>query len=376
VPDVVLTLLCAGLWAQRVFLGHLGIAGPAWVVAGLLLPSLGVLVRRRHPLTGVLLVWVPVAVQAVVSGDAPEGAVIFIPAVIVNFALGRYASRRQMLAGFAVMMVGGTIHDYYDPFMHPFTWDKAVGSGFFWLVGLVVLLLGAWLGERAREHEATARAAAAEQAVQRVVTAERARIARELHDVIAHDVNVVVVQSVAAQGLLDVAPERVRGSLEAIERSGRDALDELRRLLGFLREDGLGLALAPQPTLDGLESLLRAVREAGLDVALRIEGDRPALPSGLELAAYRIVQEALTNALKHAGPASATVTLRYESDAVSVEVVDDGGGRFADGASGGGHGLVGMQERALLYGGAVDAGRRPEGGFRVRARLPLQRDEA
>jgi signal transduction histidine kinase len=271
--------------------------------------------------------------------------------------------------GFAVSVVGGLLHDFYDPFMHPYTWDKTVGSGFYWLIGLAGLLLGAWMGERARERHAVARATAAEQTMRRLVTEERARIARELHDVIAHDVNVVVLHAVAAQGLLDTAPGRVRAPLEAIERSGRDALGELRRLLGFLRAEVPESGLVPQPTLDQLDSLLARVREAGLDVALSVEGDRAELPSGVELAAYRIVQEALTNTLKHAMPAKASVMLRYAPDAVRLDVQDDGWSGATPSSLG--RGLVGMRERALMYGGLLQAGQRAEGGFLVHAELPL-----
>jgi signal transduction histidine kinase len=160
----------------------------------------------------------------------------------------------------------------------------------------------------------------------------------------------------------------VRGALGAIEQTGRQTVDEMRRLIGVVRSED-GLALAPQPTLRDLEQLVVNVRDAGLPVELRVVGARAALPPGVDLSAYRIVQEALTNALKHAGPARATVTVRYEQGAVEVEVCDDGNGSGRGGGTG--NGLIGMRERVALWGGELEAGRRTEGGFAIRARLPV-----
>jgi signal transduction histidine kinase len=215
--------------------------------------------------------------------------------------------------------------------------------------------------ERARATEA--RAAAAE---------ERARIAREMHDVVAHSLSVMVVQAEAAEAMLDADPERARRPLAAVQQTGRGALTELRRMLGVLREMAdEGAALAPQPGLSGLDDLARQVRDAGLPVRVRVEGEPRPLPPGIDLSAYRIVQEGLTNALKHAGPASAEVVVRYGPRDLELEVRDDGRGR-GGGANGGGHGLLGMRERVALYGGELAAGPRPEGGFALTARLPLE----
>jgi signal transduction histidine kinase len=158
--------------------------------------------------------------------------------------------------------------------------------------------------------------------------------------------------------------------LTEVESAGRDAIEELRRLLGILRDPGEALSLAPQPGLDRLGPLVEQVRDAGLAVDLRVEGERVAIPPGVDLAAYRIVQESLTNALKHAGPARAVVQLRYATRAIGIEVTDDGPGTHNGGGTG--HGLVGMRERAALYGGTLEAGPRPEGGYAVRATLPLE----
>jgi signal transduction histidine kinase len=205
---------------------------------------------------------------------------------------------------------------------------------------------------------------------QAAVAVERGRIARELHDVIAHNVSMVVVQAGAAASVLEGEQPHVRAALEAIETTGRATVDEMRRLLGVLRESEDGAALSPQPGLAGLETLVAGVREAGLPVDLRIEGSPTPLPPALDLTAYRIAQEALTNVLKHAGPARAELTVRYDVAAVEIELRDDGAGGRSNGA-GGGRGLIGMRERVALWGGSLDAGH-TERGWLVRARLPLR----
>jgi signal transduction histidine kinase len=206
-------------------------------------------------------------------------------------------------------------------------------------------------------------------AAREAVVEERARIARELHDAIAHNVSMMVVQAGAERRLLDDSQESTRDVLETVEGIGRNALTEMRRLVGMLRTDD-ETPLAPQPGLDDLPTLVGQVREAGLPVELRVEGEPRTLPVGLELSAFRIVQEALTNALKHAGDAHASVVVRYRDDSLELEVVDDGVGGAHEVASGG-HGLVGMRERVALYGGRFEAGRRAAGGFTVRVLLPI-----
>ena len=216
-----------------------------------------------------------------------------------------------------------------------------------------------------REQATEARAAVAE---------ERSRIAREMHDVVAHSLSVMVVQAEAAEAMLDVDPERARRPLSAVQDTGRSALTDLRRMLGALRapEEG-GPALAPQPGLAGLDALAEHVRDAGLPVDVRIEGEPRPLPAGVDLSAFRIVQEGLTNVLKHAGPARAEVRVRYDDDAIALSVIDDGRGDQRD-RQNGGHGLVGMRERVAVYGGELTAGPRPapERGFAISARLPLE----
>ncbi len=219
----------------------------------------------------------------------------------------------------------------------------------------------AWLWGDARrtaeiDREAGRRQAAAD---------ERSRIARELHDVITHNVSVMVVQAAAAGDVFDSRPDRAREAVHAIEDTGRRALAELRRLLDV--EEG-GDGTLPQPGLARVDELVANVRAAGLPVSLEIEGERTSLPEGVDLSAYRILQEALTNTLKHAGATRANVRVRYRADSVELEVSDDGTGGTR---TNGGRGIVGMRERAALFGGELHAGSRPGGGFTVRARMPL-----
>jgi signal transduction histidine kinase len=222
----------------------------------------------------------------------------------------------------------------------------------------------AWLlGDNMR----TSRAASNEQA-QRAVAEERVRLARELHDVTAHHVSVIAIQAEAGQALLPTDPGRAAEVLERIADSSREALGDLRRLLGVLRSDGEPGERAPQPGLAALPDLVANIEQAGVPVDLRVEGVAPRLDATVDLSAYRIVQEALTNVVRHAGPAHATVTVRYEGHEVGLEVADDGVGPYGNGA--GGLGLAGMRERVALLGGQFDAGPRPGGGFAVRARIP------
>jgi signal transduction histidine kinase len=248
--------------------------------------------------------------------------------------------------------------------------SKGRSSGMFFILvsTAVTLLVRHVIRDRDRRTELAERER--ELAAREAVVEERARIARELHDVIAHNVSMMVVQAGAERRVVDgEANGSTREVLQTIEQIGRGALTEMRRLLGMLRSDA-EQPLAPQPGLDDVATLVTQVREAGLPVELHVDGERRALPAGIELSAYRIVQEALTNALKHAGDARATVRIRYGVDSLDLEIVDDGPGGVAR-ANGGGHGLVGMRERVALYGGRFHASRNPGGGFAVRAQLPL-----
>lgn len=239
----------------------------------------------------------------------------------------------------------------------------------FVLTWLVLLVLVRYVvGEREqrlrmaeREREVAAREAVVE---------ERARIARELHDVIAHEVSMIVVQAGAERKVLGDANASTRDVLATIENVGRSALDEMRRMVGMLRQDA-GSPPAPQPALADIATLVERIQDAGVPVKLSVEGEPHDLPAGIELSAFRIVQEALTNIVKHAGDARAEVRIRYADDALALEIVDDG--RSPEkGESTGGHGLAGMRERVAMYGGHLEVGRRDGAGFTVRARLPIR----
>ena len=243
-----------------------------------------------------------------------------------------------------------------------------------WLVFAIAWLVGRDLRRRRQrvadlEDRAARLEREREEQAQRAVAEERGRIARELHDVIAHGVSVIVVQAQAGPHLVD-DPQRVVGVFRAIESSGRDALVELRRLLGILRSEDQELAIGPQPGLGSLQSLVEQMRTAGLPVQLRIEGEPVHLPAGIDLSAYRIVQEALTNVVKHAGAAAAEVVIRYGPRALELAIVDNGNGRAAN-RNGAGHGLIGMRERVALYDGTLEAGTQEGGGYALRARLPF-----
>ena len=337
--------------------------------------------RRRAPFGALLAVGVA---GWVLSAGWPElnALYTFIVVVVAVFSVGAYAEPRRAAVGCALVLLTFWVGALQDNARHPGRRGPSdvvfvsVVFGGAWLLGRALRGRGqqaAQLQQRAAQLEADQQAQA-----RAAVAAERARIARELHDVIAHSVSVMVIQAGAAEQLLEDTPERARGPLEAVQDTGRQTIVELRRLLGILREDGQELSLAPQPGLAGLELLLGEMRQAGLPVQLRVEGQPWPLPPGVDLAAYRIVQEALTNTLRHAGPAQAEVIVRYQDHAVELEVLDDGHGpEPGDGADGArGHGLVGMRERVALYGGTLEAGPRVTTtgtagtGYAVRARLP------
>jgi signal transduction histidine kinase len=253
--------------------------------------------------------------------------------------------------------------------------DFFIGASIFALLPFAVgrTLRNRRLLTRELRAEAERLQRADEERAREVVVAERARIARELHDVVAHGVSVMVIQAGAARRVARTDREAAREALRLVEVSGREALGEMRRMVGVLRRGEEELA-AGEPGMARLTGLAEHARAAGLPVELRVEGDPVPLPAGLDLAAYRVVQEALTNAIRHAGPARARVVVRWQSEALELEISDNGAGPGPDGdrADGGGHGLVGMRERVALYGGVLDAGRRRGGGFAVRARLPLE----
>jgi signal transduction histidine kinase len=336
---------------------------PVFLVTAAVVP-----LRRHVPLVvlGVGLAGGLLTTAAGVSLHEPFSPMIVM--FVVLYSVGLYERAPRALAATA-LAVSASFAQIAIAQRHGERYD-VTDFGFIAVLIATPVLVGAAIRSRAREaRELTRRAERLERERLVAVAEERARIARELHDVIAHSVSVMVVQAGAAEEVLKRDPERALDPVRAVQETGRQALVEMSRLVGLLRDDGEELGLAPQPGLDGLDALLAQVRGSGLPVELRVEGEPRPLPLGVDLSAYRIVQEALTNALKHAGDARAEVRLRYGADAFDVEVVDDGGGDWTGLV--GGHGLAGMRERVAVFGGEFAAGRRDGGGFAVRARLPL-----
>jgi signal transduction histidine kinase len=337
--------------------------------AGLIL-MLSLAWRRRAPLV-VLGVAFATSGVANVVGVLHEATTPAIALVVAVYTVGRHTSGLRAAVGGlgTAALIAVNVAEQFS-----------LGD----LLLIAMILGGAWLAGRAiryrrerertlerltidleREREEKARAAVAE---------ERVRIARELHDVVAHAISVIVLQARGGRRSLATDPGETREALDMIEATGSEALAEMRRLLGMLRRDDEEIALAPQPSVRYLDALAAQVREAGLPVDLSVEGEPTELPPGVDLSAYRIVQEALTNALKHAGPATARVVVRYRENDLELEIADTGAGASA--SDGEGHGLAGMRERVSLYGGKIEAGPRDGGGFAVRARLPLDSDRA
>lgn len=322
---------------------------------------------RQRPLlaAGLVLTACGVAIGLVAPVQAPFEP--FVALLVVFFAVGSRAPARSSVAAVSLVVAGGIGVALAD-----------LNAGPSNTLPAVVLVVGAWaagaaLGRRGRQagelervaHELTEERSERERAA---IATERARIARELHDVVAHNVSVIVLHAEAGRRGLDDR-ERAGEAFDTIETVGRQTVDELRRLLGMLRHDD-ELVLAPPPSLEHLDVLAEQVRRAGLEVAVAISGTRNGIQPGLDVAAYRIVQEALTNVLKHAQARRATVDVEYTPDTVTLVVGDDGVG--GDPSTADGHGLLGMRERATVYGGSFDAGAAPDGGFVVRAVLPLR----
>jgi signal transduction histidine kinase len=370
--DWLVALAGAGLTEWVIWTGTLGthVAGPRWLTSlWPLLLNLPLAWRRVAPLPAWLCVVVGFALHPLLTGHSAEGAELLYPIGVGAYAVAAYAPRRLAVVGVFVFVPAYLIHAFNDPGVRANQQGGQWASAFFGAAAVGIWLIGVWVRNRREAALLTERAAAAEREAADAVADERARMARELHDIVSHNLSVVVLQAAGAR-----AAGGGERTLEKIERSGREALIEMRRLLGVLRDnDGDGDVLAPQPGIGQLELLADDVRSAGLPVDLRIAGNCKALPPALQLNVYRIVQEALTNALKHAGPARAQVTVERDDHSVRIEVTDDGAGAAGDDTTVGGHGLVGMRERVALFGGDLQAGPRPEGGFAIEATLPLAR---
>jgi signal transduction histidine kinase len=337
----------------------------------LLLVTVPLAVRRRAPAAVLLAAAGALVVAALLvshSQGVPVG--IFLALLLAFYSVGAHCDdRRSVLVGAAAVAAIAAAD-----LARPGSFSASGARPAAWLVFAIAWLIGRDLRRRRQrvadlEDRAAKLEREREEQALLAVAEERGRIARELHDVIAHAVSVIVVQAQAGPHLVD-DQQRVLDVFRTIESSGRDALVELRRLLGILRSEDEQLAIGPQPGLGSLQSLVEQVRASGLPVELRIEGEPVRLPAGIDLSAYRIVQEALTNVVKHAGDATADVVIRYEPHALELDIVDDGRGR-ATSLNGSGHGLIGMRERVALYGGTLKTGARDGGGYAVRARLPF-----
>jgi len=329
--------------------------------------------RGRFPFAAPASYWLIATGISFIDGELIPFMVSLFPVGLVSaFLLGNQRDLRRAWAGLAIVL-GGIVTVVYNIPGH-LTAELVVipvDFGISWAARLV-------LRDRAQKAEAAEiRATQAErerEAAARIAVAEeRARIARELHDVVAHAVSVMVLQVGAVRHQLPDDLGEQRGALRDVERAGRTALAEMRRLLAAMRREGDEAELLPQPGLDGLDSLLDEVGRAGLPVELHVDGDPVPLPRGIDLSAYRIVQEGLTNALKHAHASDAEVTFRYRPDELEIEVRDNGlGSSTTDGL---GHGLVGVRERVKIYGGEMSAGSANGGGFVLSTRFPLDGDE-
>lgn len=364
-----------GLLAPLVLGEGTGVDGSAVVLT---VVQAGALWWRRHRPLVVLAVTLAALLAAQALGDLNAAA--FFGPHAAAYAVAAYADRTGALAGLGLLAAGGAADGAvvalgaaggYGPVLLGPTGVLAV---FAWGVGRYVQVRRAYLDtvlaythrlEHDRDEEA-----------RRAVREERRRIARELHDQVAHHLGVISLQLGAAQRWLDRDREQAATALAAAESASRAALQTMPVILQALRTDDTGASRAPQPSLADVHELVERVRAAGVAVDLVVAGEPRGLPPGVELAAYRVLQEALTNVIKHAGPATATVHLRYGADRIEVEVDDDGHGLASDNRDGTGLGLVGMRERVELLDGTLEVGPRDGGGFRVRARLPATRPVA
>jgi signal transduction histidine kinase len=347
---------------------------PVWasvlLVAVLVLPLFA---RRRFPFATPAFYWVLAPALTFVDGLLiPFIGSLGVVGLATAFLLGNLRSRAKAGVGLFLVVVGMLIVIGNIP------GDQTASQFTFITLRFVVAWIAGYaLRERAEQAEAAEmRAAHAEReresAARVAVAEERSRIARELHDIVAHAVSVMVLQVGAVRHKLPDAMAEDRDALRSVERAGRTALAEMRRLLAAMRRDGDEAELLPQPGLDGLDSLLGEIGRAGLPVELHVDGEPFPLPRGIDLSAYRIVQEGLTNALKHAHASDADVIVRYRPDELEIEVRDNGAGSSP--SDGLGHGLVGVRERVKIYGGEMTASAAPEGGFVLSTRLPIVDD--
>jgi signal transduction histidine kinase len=362
--DAILALVLAALVVEEI-LGSDVTGPPALLVPAALGMTVPLAWRRTRPLASTAVVMTVFGVTSLLDDSGHEPQTTLLALLLSAYSVGAHAPRRQALAGLGL------------------AWAAiiAMEPGDFIVLGPV--FAGTWLAGRlvrARDHDAQRMrelsAALERERVEegRIAAAEeRGRIARELHDVVAHSMSTIVLEAGAERVSLGTPEGSTHATLRSIERTGREALAEMRRLVGVLRDDDDQAALAPQPSLRRLDELVERIRRAGLPVEVEVVGSPVDLPPGLDISAYRIVQEGLTNVLKHAGEARARLVVAYAPGTLEIEVADDGRGSPGHAhRDGGGHGLPGLRERVALFGGSLEAGPREGSGFRVHARLPVE----
>jgi signal transduction histidine kinase len=325
--------------------------------------------RRSAPLVCATAIGGALAIGAAITRTDLNSGGWGLALMVALYSVAVYCDTRRALLGLVILIAGLAARELSD--LDSYSQDP-MGNAFFWLLTFSWFLVGLYVRSRRRaghlgrvavqvevDSAANARSAVAE---------ERARIAQELHDVVAQDVSAVVVQANAAEELLDDHPERARESLQTIQRMSREALAEMRNVLGIMHDGDSDERPAPQPTLDQVPALIERHQALGLPAELRIEGTPRPLPPGLEVSAYRVIQESLTNVRKHAGGAPARVTVTFDADSLELEIINQGDA--AARAGGAGHGLLGMQERVRFFGGRFTAGPLPGGGVAVQASFP------
>src|SRR5262245_25251061 len=344
----------------------IGTMPPALALVVTLLTGAAIAVRRRWPVAVLGVVAAVILVQQFYGASLNFGS---LAAVIALFTVAAETPRRTSLVILALLPAYLMVANLLYSAIHPIPTELFIGQ----LISAIVIFGIVWVAgdsyrsrrARMRELEERADRLEREQAERAriAVQNERAMIARELHDIVAHSVSVMVVQAGAARRIVVDQPEEARAAMASIETTGREALVEMRRLLGVLRSDADPAPLEPQQGLAAIGTVIAGADRAGVVVELVVEGEPRPLPPGLDLTAYRIVQEALTNTVKHAAPAHAKVRIRYEPDALDLDIVDDGSRAGEAPGGSGGHGLVGMEERVRLYGGDFRAGPRTPSGF-------------
>jgi signal transduction histidine kinase len=342
-PEGVVAVVLAGAVTLVALRDRLGVVAPISAVA----------------LFGLASIWAPAWVL--------DSSFVYLLIMLIC-ALGGYLaeSRLTHAVGLAVLLAAGSLEAWRHPDPNWGQWAAVIAFMWIaWVAGAIVR--GPVVRARFAENRAVQLEREQAEAARQAVMDERQRIARELHDIIAHSVSVMTVQAGAVRRRLTPDQTRERESLVAVERTGREALAEMRRLVGMLHEEEANPSYAPQPGMQALDTLIDRVRAAGLPVDLEVEGARRELPPGVDLAAYRVVQEALTNTLKHAGPTRAWVQICWSEDELRIEVSDDG----RNTTTSTGYGQAGMRERMRLYGGRLESGPRSEGGYVVRAYVPI-----